>query len=188
MKATSIFQTAAVSDDDALFTGIVTGAAVTKTEADVTGVLGAQFAAGSLPAHTLSITTSAGVGNWSTTLPIVITGKYNNKVVTESLQPTVANGGQALVGTQPFDPGSISVAVPLEPGAGTLKVGVVDMCSSERRQICGVRAITAANVAVRCAGHDAVLAMAAKEIEEVAIDRILGATTTAQVRVLFGTP
>ncbi len=188
MKATSIYQTGAVVDDDALHTGITSGPAISKTQADFNGVLAAAFVAGGLPAHTLNITTSAGAANWSTTLPIVITGTFNGAAVSESLQPTVANGAQALAGSQPFDAGTMSIALPLEPGAGTLKVGVQDICSSQRNQIVGVRATTAANVAVRSKGIDATLAMAAKELEEVAVDRIVGATTTAGVRVFFGTP
>lgn len=182
MQATGFYATAAVADDDAFHTGITTGAAVTKTQADFNGALAVAFVASQLPAQTLSLTTSAGSGNWSTTLPIVVTGTYGGATVRESFQPTVANGAEVLSGSQPFDPGTMSIAIPLEPGAGTLKVGVRDICSPKNRPIIAVKALAAGNVAVKTQrGLSHTLAMLSHEVEEVPIDRVLAATAVGVI-------
>lgn len=188
MQARAMILLTTVADDDVFMTaaGFATGvAAVQKTQADLNGAEASQFQNGLGLATTLTLTTGSNVGAWSTTAPIVVTGRRNGQIVSENFQPTQANGNEALHGSQLFDPGSITIRCPAQPGTSSLKVGRRDVAGTERLRIVGVKALAAGNVVVKSAGIQQTLALADKELEEAPIDMVLAATAVA-VRLYLG--
>jgi len=181
-RTSNIYNATAILAATAFFTGITTSIAapVTKIASDMNGALAARFIANQLPAFTLVLTTGAVSAAWSLVLPIVVTGTYGGVAVSESFQPTVTNGAETLNGSQPFDPGSISVAIPIELVASTLQVGTRDLCAPKGKYIHGFTARAAGNVVVKtAAGWTETIAMLSGGHEDMVIDRILAATAVA---------
>lgn len=90
--------------------GVVTALATASTEVTLTGAAELNGAAlsGTTPRRftklprTLTITLSAAVGSY-TTDDIVVTGTRGGAVVTETFNPSDADGGETLTGTVVFD-------------------------------------------------------------------------------------
>lgn len=142
---TTSFEVADLDDPDGLKTSFATATSpVTVTGVAFNGACVSEVnAAGQaviyFSARAVTLTTGAHSGAYDTTHPIVVTGKYGGEIVTESFQPTNANGGQVLRGTQPFDT-VLSVAIPTQAAAtGTFELGVGDIYARKGDTFVAVR-------------------------------------------------
>lgn len=128
--------------------------------------------------RSVTVTSAAQVGAYSTAAPIVITGVRKGVVVTESISLTAANGGETVRGTQAFDM-ITQIDVPaMASTAGHLQFGVGDLCGPAGNvQVCDWFRPDADGF-VRCrfdanGDRDDSLPVKAQAIEEVAPLRIL---------------
>lgn len=128
--------------------------------------------------RTVTVTSAAAVGAYTTATPIVITGYRAGVLITENLQLTAANGGETIRGTKAFDQ-ITQIDVPAQAsGAGHLSFGVGDLCSMVRNGTVCSWFKPDADGFVRCrfdenGDRDDSLPVKAQIFEDVAPQRIL---------------
>jgi hypothetical protein len=142
-SALRTFSRTVIADPDGLKTTIATNVANQNySGVALNGAEAALLLAGSGPARTLSVTTTASAATYRTgaSFPIVVTGVYKGAVVTENLLLTQANGNETIIGAQVFDKVT-SIAVPGQVDAlGAFTFGVQDICGLAGEPFRGVKA------------------------------------------------
>jgi hypothetical protein len=131
--------------------------------------------------RTVTVTSSAQVGAYTTVSPIVVTGIRGNQVVTDNLQLTQANGNETIRGTVAFDK-ITAIAIPAQAaGTGTLQFGVGDICGYSGEPACrAYRAAAGTIVRVRygtTAAEQEDVPTVANALEHIEAQRIMATGT-----------
>ena len=191
---TLTFSSANMLDVDAIKAAIATAASIqTYTGAALDGVVpttGLTLAGHSGIAQYPSITCSNSAGSYVLNSTCAFTGTYGGEAVTRTATITSTAGNGTYIANGAIDIGSCSkiVLAAQVNTSGSVSMGLTDLAPNKSngtiQPICGVRAVTAGNVAVvYYSGHEEVLALDTFEKEYLKIFRIRQATTTVGIRV-----
>lgn len=116
-------------DDDGIKLSVATNvAAQSYSGATLDGALANPGPAVNRLPQVVTVVTGASAATYNVASPIVVTGtNYAGDVITDSLQPTNANGGETVVGVKAFKTVT-GIATPAQSGGGgTFKFGVQDV-------------------------------------------------------------
>lgn len=186
-RVTYTFASADLSDANGVKTSAATVAAPTTYLPAVMDGAGITLGSLNKTARTVTATLAANAGSYSTD-PIVITGRYGGDVVTSSLTPSDANGGETLYGDQPFDT-ITSIVIPAQVDTGgAFEFGVGDICAPKGDRFIAVRLDTAVTIHVQYGeGGQRVTdahALGADTLDPIAPSRVLtGASETSGAAV-----
>lgn len=150
-RRTKTYAAAEVADADGVKTSFASVAApVALAVADWNGA--AITAAGLLDLpRTITITRTSASNQYSVN-PIVLTGTYDGRTVTESLTPQNDDGGDVLRGTQAFH-FLTNVDIPADAGTGgSYTIGVQDICAPGNGEFNGVELAAAGTLNVGYGG------------------------------------
>lgn len=147
-RVTHTFASADLSDVN----GIKTSAATIASETTYLPAVmdGAGITVGSLNkcARTVTATLAANAGSYVASA-ITITGRFGGDVVTDTLTPSDADGGETLYGDQPFDT-ITSIVIPAQVNTGgAFEFGVGDICAPKGDRFIAVRCDTAITLHVQ---------------------------------------
>lgn len=182
-----------LADVDAIKTAIATSASAAEyTDTDLDGALASAGVVGLDPPRFVSITTSSSASSYSIASPIVVTGTRGGVVVTESLSLTDEDGGETIVGDQPFD-AITSISVPAQDDtSGQFEFGVSGIAArvNEAREQVPYRGIRvgATGGAVKLGfegGYEDTSTYPADDFDSVQFIRLYGAGTTATPVTLY---
>lgn len=190
-RCTVSFAAGAVQDDDGVKTSFATVAApVTLVSTDFNGAVIRTGGKLNLP-RSLTISRSSASNQYSVN-PIVVTGLYGGRVVTESFAQANDDGNDVIRGTQAFDT-ITSIAIPTNAGTGgAYKIGVQDICAPAGGYFSKVAILAAGTLNVQygeaTGSPTDALVFAAEGSDTIAPTRILTSTalsspTTVGVRV-----